>query len=125
MKNRYFLAVLPLLFLASCSQNTSSLSSSKQSVESSQNIVSSVDTNDDHLEVEAAENYSKEDAVVYRDNKKIVGELYIPDNNMDEFPLIILSHGFGANMSSTRNDALTFTKQGYASFVFDFIMIAA
>ena len=73
------------------------------------------------IEVEEAETYTKEDKIIYRDNKKIVGELYIPDNSQEIFPLIVVSHGFNNNMDNTRNDAISFTKAGYASFIFDYI----
>lgn len=73
------------------------------------------------IEVEEAETYTKEDKIIYRDNLKIVGELYIPDNEQEIFPLLVLSHGFNNNMDNTRNDAITFSKAGYMTFIFDYI----
>lgn len=73
------------------------------------------------IEIEETEEYQTEKKTIYRDNLKIAGELYIPDNNQDIFPLLIMSHGFGGNMSELKSDAYTFVKHGYATFVYDFI----
>lgn len=105
---KLLLMVLPFLLLTACNNQTNQESIPSTSIE-------------EHIEVEETQEYTKEDLTFRRDNLKIAGELYIPSNSYDVFPLIILSHGFGGNMSSTRNDAITFTKAGYASFIFDFI----
>ena len=110
------LMVLPFILLTACNnkQNQSSETAISSSVISSSVV-------EEHIEVEETNEYTKEDLTFKRDNLNIAGELYIPTNSYDVFPLIILSHGFGGNMSSTRNDAITFTKAGYASFIFDYI----
>ena len=120
MKKLFAFLVLPILIISACSSNNGSVEQlSKDS--STIPLEYSVVHQDEPIEIEATKDYQKEDKTIYRDNLKIVGELYIPTNDYDVFPLIILSHGFGGNMSSTRNDALAFTKQGFATFVFDFI----
>lgn len=55
----------------------------------------------------------------YRDNKKIDGQLYMPDVN--KAPLVIISHGFGGNRSRCTDYALTFASNGIATYLFDFI----
>ena len=120
MKKIIALLALPILIISSCSSNNQSVEQlSKDS--STIPLEYSVVSQDEPIEIEATKDYEKENKTIYRDNLKIAGELYIPTNDYDVFPLIILSHGFGGNMSSTRNDALTFTKQGFATFIFDFI----
>lgn len=120
MKKIIALLVLPILIISSCSSNNQSVEQlSKDS--STIPLEYSVVSQDEPIEIEATKDYEKENKTIYRDNLKIAGELYIPTNDYDVFPLIVLSHGFGGNMSSTRNDALTFTKQGFATFIFDFI----
>lgn len=78
---------------------------------------------DDHLiEIEETDSFTKEEKTIYReDNKKICGELYIPNNSYDEFPLVVLSHGFGSNMDSLRSLGQSICKIGFASFIYDFI----
>ena len=74
------------------------------------------------IEIEETDSFNMEEKTYYReDNKKICGELYIPTNSYDEFPLVILSHGFGGNMSSTRDLGKSLCKIGFASFIYDFI----
>lgn len=120
MKKLFAFLVLPILIISACSSNNQPVEQlSKDS--STAPLEYSAVQQDEPIEIEATKDYFKENKTIYRDNLKIVGELYIPDNDYDVFPLVILSHGFGGNMSSTRNDALTFTKQGFATFVFDFI----
>ncbi len=101
---KLLLLILPLLLLTSCGSKPS-----QSQVEP------------EPMEVEPTAAYYKEDKTFYRDNQKIVGELYIPDNEQEIFPLLVLSHGFNNNMDNTRNDAITFTKAGYMTFIFDFI----
>ena len=74
-----------------------------------------------HIEVEAASKYTTEKKTIYRGDLKIAGELYVPKNEKKVFPLLIMSHGFGGNMDGLKNDAYTFTKKGYMTFVYDFI----
>lgn len=104
MKNLLKLLLIPVLFLSACGNQNAS---SAPSVEP--------------LEIEATEEYEKEDKVIYRDNLKIVGEFYTPINRKDTFPLAIISHGFAQNMDNTRDIALSFVKAGIASFIFDYI----
>ena len=107
MKKTLSLLLLPLLI--SCgSQSPTSSSELKY---------------DDYLiEIEETDSFSKEEKTFYReDNKKICGELYIPNNSYDEFPLVVLSHGFGSNMDSLRSLGQSICKIGFASFIYDFI----
>lgn len=56
----------------------------------------------------------------YRDNLKIAAELFIPETE-EPMPLVILSHGFGANGASLTGYAQNFAKNGIAACTFDFI----
>ena len=108
MIKKIMIFLLPLLCLGACSSPASS------------NVIESVEPV--HIEIEEATTYSTEKKTIYRDdNKKIVGELYIPYNDQDIYPLLIMSHGFNQNMSNLKDNAYTFAKKGYATFVYDFI----
>ena len=58
-----------------------------------------------------------------RDGKKIYGRLHLPGtlSMIDRYPLVILCHGLGANMSETEPYAVKFAANGIAAFAFDFI----
>ena len=101
------LVLLPFLFLCACNIQAASSNGSSKVVEP--------------LEIEATNEYEKEDKTLYRDNLKIVGEFYTPINSKDTFPLAIISHGFAQNMDDTRDIAISFVKAGIASFIFDYI----
>ena len=109
MKKPLLLLLLPLLIGCGSTQ------------QSNQDATSNIVNND--IEIEEASTYQTEEKNFYRsnDNKKIYGELYIPNNSYDEFPLVVLSHGFGGSMSSTSGLAQTICKQGFATFAYDFI----
>ena len=115
MKKSLLLLLLPLLI--GCSTKEGDCECSSTSFPGSSNIV-----NND-IEIEEASTFKTEEKNFYRnsDNKKIYGELYIPNNSYDEFPLVVLSHGFGSSMSSTSGLAQTICKQGFATFAYDFI----
>ena len=61
--------------------------------------------------------------VFIRDGKKIYGRLHLPGtlSVIDRYPLVILCHGLGANMSETEPYAVKFAANGIAAFAFDFI----
>lgn len=108
---------ISLLLISACSGNQGS----NQSVSSIQEASSVEPMSSNQIEIEATTKYEKEDKTIYRDNLKIVGELYIPNNSYDVFPLVILSHGFGGNMDDLRNLGIKFVKEGVAAFIYDFI----
>ena len=107
MKKLFLFLPLPLLISCGSSQPTSS---------------SELKYDDYLIEIEETDSFTKEEKTFYRDdNKKICGELYIPNNSYDEFPLLVLSHGFGSNMDSLRSLGQSICKIGFASFIYDFI----
>ena len=103
MKKLLSLLIIPALFLSACNQNSGAPSAPQE------------------INVEETDEYEKEDKTILRDELKIVGELYIPTNSYDEFPLVVLSHGFNQNMDNLRDLGIKFAKQGFASFIYDFI----
>ncbi|MBQ3843295.1 MAG: alpha/beta fold hydrolase [Ruminiclostridium sp.] len=64
--------------------------------------------------------YETAEKEFYRDGKKIAGKLFMP-NGSGNFPAVILSHGFGANMSNVEGYAKAFADEGIAAYIFDFI----
>ena len=99
------LLIIPALFLSSCGNSNNNSGPISEPIE-----------------VEEATSYKteiKDD--IRREGLKIYGELYIPENSKEEYPLVICSHGFGGNMSGTSALAKELTKIGFAAFAYDFI----
>lgn len=61
----------------------------------------------------------KEDFATSRDGLRIVGERYYPEGG-EGLPIAIVSHGFMANMTTTRDYARQLAKWGFAAYCFDF-----
>jgi len=57
---------------------------------------------------------------VERDGYKISGELYLPDDQKGRYPVIIMSHGFGASREGCRPYAEIMVEAGFACYIFDF-----
>ena len=105
------ICLIPLLSLCACAKSTPD--SFSTSIPESINY---------EIEIEETDSFEMEEKTYYRDdNKKICGELYIPDNSYDEFPLVVLSHGFANSMDNVRGLGKTLCKIGFASFIYDFI----
>ncbi len=64
--------------------------------------------------------FTRKELTVERDGMSIYGELLLPEAE-GPLPLVILSHGFGANHEHLRNYAETFARNGIAAYSFDFI----
>ena len=52
--------------------------------------------------------------------KKIYGKMYLPGEEKDSYPAVILSHGFNSNCMLNEGYAESFAKKGYAAYIFDF-----
>ena len=61
-----------------------------------------------------------EQIIIKRDQLHMTGELYSP-KGIEQYPLVILCHGFGGNMDLNRDYAMTLVNNGYGAFIFDFI----
>ena len=55
-----------------------------------------------------------------RDGKKIYGHLHLPKGK-GPFPMVIICHGFGADLNDHEYYALMFARNGIAAYCFDFI----
>ena len=51
----------------------------------------------------------------------IYGVLYLPLEEKDKYPVVIISHGFGAISDETAPVAQYFAEHGFAAYVYDFI----
>lgn len=56
-----------------------------------------------------------------RDGLTIAGKLYLPDTHADTYPIVIMCHGFTANMNSNAEEAKWYNDHGIAAYIFDFI----
>ena len=54
------------------------------------------------------------------EGKKIYGKMYLPGEEKDSYPTVILSHGFNSSSMLNEGYAESFAKQGYAAYIFDF-----
>lgn len=52
--------------------------------------------------------------------KKIYGKMYLPGEEKDSYPAVILSHGFNSSSVLNEGYAESFAKNGYAAYIFDF-----
>ena len=64
--------------------------------------------------------YKMQELEFLRDGKKIYGRIYLPEGD-GPFPVAIMGHGFGANLSMMEGYAKSFAENGIAAYVFDFI----
>lgn len=56
---------------------------------------------------------------IYRDSKRIYGQLYVPDS--DSFPLAIFCHGLGGVHEGSRDFAEFLSRNNIAVYIFDFM----
>lgn len=52
--------------------------------------------------------------------QKIYGKMYLPGEEKDSYPTVILSHGFNSSSVLNEGYAESFAKNGYAAYIFDF-----
>ena len=61
-----------------------------------------------------------EELVLKNGEDNIFGMLYLPAEEKNTYPTVILSHGFGVNYRRVEEYARMFAKQGIAAYAFDF-----
>lgn len=54
------------------------------------------------------------------EGKKVYGVMYLPGEEKDSYPTVILSHGFNSSSMLNEGYAESFAKNGYAAYIFDF-----
>ena len=69
---------------------------------------------------EAAAPVRVEELWLESEGKKIYGKMYLPGEEKDSYPAVILSHGFNSSSMLNEGYAESFAKQGYAAYIFDF-----
>jgi hypothetical protein len=55
-----------------------------------------------------------------RDNRNIYGQLYLPAEEQEKYPLVIISHGYGSNCREMAGYAAGLAEAGVACYAFDF-----
>lgn len=115
------MAMILLLSAAGCRKNTGVMKDNQGSNE----VASAGDSGG--KEAASADNtgrndltYSVEEIGFERDGLHIYGEMFLPEDDTPH-PLVILSHGFGANSSRVRDYAEVFAENGIAACIFDFV----
>ena len=71
-------------------------------------------------EPDADARYSVQELSAERDGLSIYGVAYIPDNEQEKFPIVIMSHGFNINHAYFTEYARTTAEAGIAVYKFDF-----
>lgn len=53
-------------------------------------------------------------------DKKVFGTMYLPGEEKETYPTVILSHGFNSSSVLNEGYAKSFAENGYAAYIFDF-----
>ncbi|MCR0410327.1 alpha/beta fold hydrolase [[Clostridium] innocuum] len=72
------------------------------------------------LQIINVQQYSTKEFEINYDDKRIYGQLYLPLDTKEKYPLVIISHGLGGNYETGADYAMNLAKQGYAVYCFDF-----
>ena len=64
--------------------------------------------------------YSIEERPIELDGKYLYGKAYIPDNDIEKHPTVIICHGIGNTLSSCENFSMMFAERVIAVYAFDF-----
>ena len=64
-------------------------------------------------------NFRSEELHVMNGDVDLYGELYLPVEEKEKYPLIILSHGLGSNANAVAHHAKYFATNGIAAYIFD------
>ncbi|MBQ5756789.1 MAG: acetylxylan esterase, partial [Erysipelotrichaceae bacterium] len=64
--------------------------------------------------------FSKTELTVDNHGRKIWGKIWLPEDGKEKHPLIIVSHGLGANYLSLSRYAKVLAGHGFACYLFDF-----
>lgn len=71
-------------------------------------------------EAEPEENVRCEEIWFHNGEKKIFAQMYLPEEESDKYPAIVISHGFNGSYTDNIDRAKLFASKGYAAVVFDF-----
>lgn len=108
----FCVALLTISMLAGCAQTTSSSSQSSTTVQTAAAESSGIDLNKRY-------EYDVREMTVNNNGEKIWGELYIPKTD-GKVPLVLTSHGMGANHESGASYARKYAPRGFAVYTWDF-----
>lgn len=64
--------------------------------------------------------YTVYELTFQRDKLNIYGQLYLPAGDEENYPTVIIGHGYGSTYRNSATDSKAFAKAGIASFAFDF-----
>ncbi len=64
--------------------------------------------------------YTVQELWLKNNDSRIYGELYLPSDNEEKYPVVILAHGFGSNHSYNNKYAEMLAQNGIACYNFDF-----
>lgn len=69
---------------------------------------------------EAAPSTRSEELWFQNGEKKIYAKMYLPEEEQETYPAVIISHGFNGSYKDNEDRAEFFAQNGYAAVVFDF-----
>ena len=64
--------------------------------------------------------YATEELPIKLDDKYIYGKAYIPKDDREKHPTVILCHGIGNTLNDPSNFSMLFAERGIAAYAFDF-----
>lgn len=70
--------------------------------------------------IQQQETYTVYELIFERDGLQIYGNLYLPKNGSEQFPVAIMAHGFGSSYLTLAPYASVLAENGIASYIFDF-----
>ncbi|MCQ2442566.1 MAG: alpha/beta fold hydrolase [Oscillospiraceae bacterium] len=108
------LALAMVLALASCGGNTPAKTDAPAKNDPPASSAASSNTE------ETAEPRIEELWTTSKSGKKIYGMMYLPAEEKETYPTVILSHGFGGTNVDNKLYAKDFVKEGYACYAFDY-----
>ena len=65
--------------------------------------------------------FTSEELILKNGEEDIYGVMYLPSNEQEKYPTVILSHGFGSSYSAMQGIAEGLAGNGFAAYVYDFI----
>lgn len=80
----------------------------------------SADSESNNNQTNLKEEYNMQELSLHKGDMKIYGQIYLPGNGTEQYPTVIIGHGFGGSYSDNIQNAKELAQAGYACYIFDF-----